>query len=282
MHGAVGRSKSDALSGAVSLGVPVFAGTLSVSALLLFAVQPMFTKMVMPVLGGSPSVWSVAMVFFQVLLLAGYVCAHPLPPPAPGRSRPCRGACSSPRSRRCPSRSLGGGPPPEQGPALWLIWVFTLSVGLPFFAVSAHGPLLQAWFARTGHPSEGSLLPLRRVQHRLAAALIAYPFVVEPFPGLAGQSAALVDRLRPARRADRPHRPRRHVMAAGSRRRSEPSSDGAARGRPFSARHFCPRARVDRARLRAFGTARLRHLAHLDRHRERRRSCGSCRSASIS
>jgi hypothetical protein len=58
--------------------LPVFAGTLFVSAVLLFSVQPMFTKMVLPLLGGSPSVWSVAMVFFQATLLAGYAYAHGL------------------------------------------------------------------------------------------------------------------------------------------------------------------------------------------------------------
>ena len=54
----------------------LFAATLFVSALLLFAVQPMFTKMVLPRLGGAPAVWSVAMVFFQTALLAGYAYAH--------------------------------------------------------------------------------------------------------------------------------------------------------------------------------------------------------------
>src|SRR5438105_8623672 len=54
----------------------LFAGTLFLSALLLFVVQPMFTKMVLPRLGGAPTVWSVAMVFFQAALLAGYAYAH--------------------------------------------------------------------------------------------------------------------------------------------------------------------------------------------------------------
>src|SRR5215218_387584 len=61
---------------ATRLAPALFAGTLFASALLLFAVQPMFTKMVLPMLGGAPSVWSVAMVFFQAALLAGYFYAH--------------------------------------------------------------------------------------------------------------------------------------------------------------------------------------------------------------
>src|SRR5438132_763930 len=63
----------------------VFAGTLFASATLLFSVQPMFTKMVLPLLGGSPSVWSVAMVFFQAVLLLGYGYAHALTRWAPPR-----------------------------------------------------------------------------------------------------------------------------------------------------------------------------------------------------
>src|SRR5262245_50434460 len=61
---------------ALRFAPPLFAATLFGSALLLFAVQPMFAKMVLPRLGGSPSVWSVAMVFFQAALLAGYAYAH--------------------------------------------------------------------------------------------------------------------------------------------------------------------------------------------------------------
>src|SRR4029450_4064594 len=64
----------------------VFAAAIFLSAALLFAVQPMFTKMVLPRLGGAPSVWSVAMVFFQAALLAGYAYAHVLTRFAPGRA----------------------------------------------------------------------------------------------------------------------------------------------------------------------------------------------------
>ena len=61
---------------AVRLTPLLYAVTLFVSALLLFSVQPMFAKMVLPKLGGAPAVWSVAMVFFQTVLLAGYAYAH--------------------------------------------------------------------------------------------------------------------------------------------------------------------------------------------------------------
>jgi len=59
-----------------SATLPIFVAAVGLSAFLLFSVQPMFTKMVLPVLGGTPAVWSVALVFFQAMLLAGYVYAH--------------------------------------------------------------------------------------------------------------------------------------------------------------------------------------------------------------
>src|SRR5919201_581154 len=68
-----------------TLVIVVYTAAIFLSAALLFAVQPMFTKMVLPRFGGSPSVWSVAMVFFQAALLAGYAYAHGLTRFAPGR-----------------------------------------------------------------------------------------------------------------------------------------------------------------------------------------------------
>src|SRR5215510_5214250 len=65
--------------------LPVLTAAIFLSAALLFAVQPMFTKMVLPRLGGAPQVWSVAMVFFQAALLAGYAYAHLITRYAPGR-----------------------------------------------------------------------------------------------------------------------------------------------------------------------------------------------------
>src|SRR5436189_4505780 len=69
-------SPETAPRGSSALLLPVYGATIFVSAALLFAVQPLFTKMVLPRLGGSPAVWSVAMVFFQSLLLGGYGYAH--------------------------------------------------------------------------------------------------------------------------------------------------------------------------------------------------------------
>ena len=173
--------------------LPVFAAALFLSAFLLFSVQPMFAKLVLPILGGAPSVWSVAMVFFQAALLAGYAYAHAL-----ARLRSTRLAAGlhlAVMGAAFLALPIALAPmaqtPPEEGEALWLIGVFALSVGLPFFAVSANGPLLQAWFARSGHPQARDPYFLYGASNVGSfAALIAYPLLVEPLFALGAQSRA--------------------------------------------------------------------------------------------
>ena len=161
----------------------VYTAAIFVSALLLFSVQPLFTKMVLPRLGGSPAVWSVAMVFFQSLLLGGYAYAHFL---------------MKLRNRVLPvavhlvllvvalltlplSIAGGWGEPPTSGYAFWLLGLFAISIGLPFFALAANNPLLQAWFVRTGHPSGPDpyfLYASSNIGSFLA--LLSYPVLLEP------------------------------------------------------------------------------------------------------
>ena len=161
----------------------VYTAAIFTSALLLFSVQPLFTKMVLPRLGGSPAVWSVAMVFFQSLLLGGYAYAHYL---------------MQVRSRIVPvavhlvlltialltlplSIANGWGEPPTSGYAFWLLGLFAVSIGLPFFALAANNPLLQAWFVRTGHPNGPDpyfLYASSNIGSFLA--LLSYPVLLEP------------------------------------------------------------------------------------------------------
>ncbi len=168
-----------------------FAATLFLSAFLLFSVQPMFTKMVLPVLGGSPGVWSVAMVFFQALLLGGYVWAHMLTRYLPlNVAAILHLALTAIALLALPiALRAGGEAPPGSSQAVWLIGVFTAAVGLPFFALSANGPLLQAWFARSGHPGAHGAYTLYGASNIGSfGALLAYPFLFEPFAGLDAQS----------------------------------------------------------------------------------------------
>jgi len=161
----------------------VYTAAIFLSALLLFSVQPLFTKMVLPRLGGSPAVWSVAMVFFQSLLLAGYAYAHLL---------------MQVRSRIVPvavhlvvlvvamltlplSIASSFGEPPNSAYAFWLLGLFAVSIGLPFFALAANNPMLQAWFVRTGHPAGPDpyfLYASSNIGSFLA--LLSYPVLLEP------------------------------------------------------------------------------------------------------
>jgi hypothetical protein len=161
------------------------------SAALLFAVEPMFTKMVLPRLGGTPQVWSVAMVFFQTALLAGYGYAHLITRYLPGRrSIVVQVALLILASFTLPlSIASGFGRPPAVGEAFWVLGLFAVSIGLPFFALAANAPLLQAWFARTDHPAAGDpyfLYAASNVGSFLA--LLAYPFAIEPLITLGDQT----------------------------------------------------------------------------------------------
>ena len=180
-----------ALVSGQSIPLAAFAATLFLSALLLFSVQPMFAKLILPKLGGAPAVWAVSMCFFQAVLLLGYAYAFALDrwlkrAQAPLVHLSFIAVTGFALPFGLPA-SLGD--PPQGDAYLWLIELLAIGVGLPFFAVSANAPLLQAWFARTssgraadpyflyGASNLGSLI-----------ALLAYPLLVEPTLGLGAQS----------------------------------------------------------------------------------------------
>jgi hypothetical protein len=168
-----------------------FTAAIFVSAALLFMVQPMFTKMVLPRLGGAPSVWSVAIVFFQGALLAGYAYAHWLTRYAPSRASIVVHVLVTVAAVFALPLSIATGwaRPPESGETLWLMGLFAASIGLPFFALAANSPLLQAWFARTNHPAAQDPYFLYAASNIGSfLALVSYPSVIEPFVGLRDQA----------------------------------------------------------------------------------------------
>jgi hypothetical protein len=173
------------------LSPALYAATLFLSALLLFAVQPMFTKMVLPRLGGAPTVWSVAMVFFQAALLCGYAYSHFVVrrlPLALG-ALVHLGLLGAAAATLPIAIAHGFGTPPTQDIAPWLIALFAASIGLPFVALAASAPLLQGWFAASGHAQARNPYVLYAASNLGSfAALIAYPFVVEPFLTLKEQA----------------------------------------------------------------------------------------------
>jgi hypothetical protein len=169
-----------------------FTLSIFVSAVLLFSVQPLFTKMVTPVLGGTPAVWSIALVFFQAVLLAGYGYAHIIKTYFTHKMGVAfhLALMAIVLALFLPIRfDPSWGIPPQDGQALWLLIVFGASVGLPFFANAANGPLLQAWFARSSHPQAHDPYFLYGASNLGSMiSLIAYPFVVEPSLTLKEQS----------------------------------------------------------------------------------------------
>jgi hypothetical protein len=176
---------------ALWLAPALYAVTLFASALLLFVVQPMFAKMVLPRLGGSPSVWSVAMVFFQGALLLGYGYAHLLSRMLPpGRAALTHLIILAGAASTLPiGIAAGFDVPPASGAAFWLVGLFAASIGLPFVALSASAPLLQHWFAASGHRHAGNPYVLYAASNLGSfAALLAYPFVVEPLLPLREQA----------------------------------------------------------------------------------------------
>lgn len=131
----------------------VFSCAIFLSALLLFAAQPIFSRMVLPVLGGAPAVWNTAVMFFQGALLAGYTYAYWL-----SRTRNVRvqviihsAVLISAFAVLPVTVPTGWLPPTDSTPALWLVALLTVAVGLPVLALSATAPLLQRWFAHSNH-----------------------------------------------------------------------------------------------------------------------------------
>ncbi|MEL6372674.1 MAG: fused MFS/spermidine synthase [Pseudomonadota bacterium] len=175
----------------LALVLMAFSGTLFLSALLLFSVQPIFAKMVLPKLGGTPSVWAVSMCFFQAALLAGYCYAHALNRFAPLKVAPLihlalMGIALIALPFGLPSSFAE---PPAGDAYLWLICLLAVGVGLPFFAVAANAPLLQAWFAKTGHRHAADPYFLYGASNLGSLiALLSYPIVIEPWLGLSQQA----------------------------------------------------------------------------------------------
>ncbi len=175
------------------IAAPVFALALFSSAALIFVLQPLFGRMVTPLLGGSPQVWNTSMAFFQAALLVGYLYAHLL-----ARVKDLRiqavihGLVLLAAWFVLPLHvTTALGDPSSDHPVGWLIGVLALSVGAPFAAASATAPLLQAWFARTGRDDASDPYYLYAASNLGSfAGLLAYPVLVEPLLGAQAQSAA--------------------------------------------------------------------------------------------
>lgn len=159
-------------------------------AALIFFVQPMAAKLVLPLLGGSPAVWNTSMAFFQAALLAGYGYAHLLQRlPSIRAQAMAHVAVLLAGALVLPLRVTQLlGEPSSTMPALWLLGVLAISLGAPFAALSATAPLVQSWHARVFGEEEGGPWRLYAASNLGSLiALLAYPIVVEPFATLQHQ-----------------------------------------------------------------------------------------------
>lgn len=174
----------------VSLGL--FAATIFLSALLLFWVQLVIAKMLLPRLGGTPAVWTTCMLFFQVLLLAGYSYGLATTTWIGLRKQAILHSLLILVSvLYLPLTFVGniGSISERSNPALWLFGYLITAIGLPVFLISTTSPLLQKWFTRTGHVSANDPYFLFAISNAGSLlALLSYPFLLEPTLTLSRQN----------------------------------------------------------------------------------------------
>ncbi|SFN34959.1 spermidine synthase [Variovorax sp. OV329] len=169
----------------------IFAGTIFASAFLLFLVQPLIAKQILPWFGGSAAVWTVCLVFFQVTLLVGYAYADWI-------TRRLRTRTQALLQMALLLASLGflpiitsarWKPAGTEEPTLWILGLLVTTIGLPYFLLSTTSPLLQSWLARTAW---GAQVYRYFALSNLAslASLLAYPVLIEPYWALRTQAWA--------------------------------------------------------------------------------------------
>jgi hypothetical protein len=169
----------------------LFALTALASAFLLFWVEPLFARMVLPLLGGSPAVWNTCLMFFQAMLLAGYLYAHLTSRLVPVRRQPVVHLALLTAALLALPIAIPAGwtPPTTERPIGWLLVLLLVAVGAPFLMLSATAPLLQRWIAELDHPMGSNPYPLYAASNAGSLlGLFAFPVALEPVLRLRQQS----------------------------------------------------------------------------------------------
>ena len=158
----------------------------------MFVLQPLFGKLLLPLLGGTPAVWNSCMVFYQSLLFLGYLYAHLIA----SRLHPQRqvivhlsvialSLLALPIA--LPENLI---PPTQNNPTFWIFSTLALAIGLPFFILSTTSPLMQKWFSNIGHKNSADPYFLYAASNTGSlVSLLSYPFLIEPNWGLSAQQA---------------------------------------------------------------------------------------------
>lgn len=161
----------------------IYALTIFASAFLLFLVQPIMAKQILPWFGGSAAVWTTCLMFFQLVLLAGYAYADWTVRFLKPRPQVILHVALIVISLVSLPIIAGGGwkPDGDEDPTWLILGLLAATIGLPYFLLSTTGPLLQAWFARS-YPQAKNVYRLFALSNGASLiALVAYPFVVEPY-----------------------------------------------------------------------------------------------------
>ena len=165
-----------------------YVATVFAGSFLLFLVQPMIARMVLPRLGGAPAVWNSAMLVYQMLLLGGYFYAHWLGRFTPRRQALIHFGAFALAALTLPIALIAATPAADANSFLWVPWLLLVSVGPLFLVVSAQAPLMQRWYAES---SGGDPYPLYAASNFGSfLGLICYPLLVEPLLPVASQSLA--------------------------------------------------------------------------------------------
>ena len=183
------QSSTDSESPLGKTSIFWFAATTLLGAFLVFQVQPVISKCVLPWFGGTPAVWTTCMLFFQILLFGGYLYAHCLRtffrPATQGFIHLTLLACAVLLLPIEPSDAWK--PTGSESPTPYLLWLLLAHVGLPYFVLSSTGPLVQAWFSY--HDNSDRVYRLYALSNAGSlAALLSYPFLVEPVLSVSDQS----------------------------------------------------------------------------------------------
>jgi len=187
------ESAEDHATNTGRLSLALFGSVVFLSAFLLFLVEPMVARMLLPLLGGSAAVWNTCLVFFQAELLAGYAYAH-----AATRWLRWRvllvvqcGFALLPGLIGVLPLALPHGwtPPAIANPIPWILAALAVAVGAPFFVLSSSGPMMQRWFAASGHDQSDDPYFLYAASNTGSLiGLLAYPLLLEPLMRLGNQS----------------------------------------------------------------------------------------------
>ena len=170
--------------------IVLFSAAAFLGASVLFVVEPMMAKMLLPPSGGTAGVWTTSVLFFQLLLTAGYAYTHGLSRRWPPRTQVVAhlGLMLAVLLALPVQLRMAGPPPVGTGLVPWILVVLGLSVGLPFFVVSTTSPLLQRWLSMSGHRLSGDPYFLYQASNLGSlVALLAYPAIIEFRLGLTAQ-----------------------------------------------------------------------------------------------